>query len=510
MNLVTCLHPVNIYNKYTKETLSVNCGKCDVCRSNRAVTWQDRLVIETKCHPYTLYFTLSYSDDFVPRFEILHDNRQLVRVNKQTGEILETIKYSQLHLDLDSFKYLSERRYICFPDVDLIQGFIKRLRSKVHYNENNPEKERIRYFINSEYGPTTHRIHHHGLLFFESEWLAANFKTAVTSAWSSDNRSNVSVPIGDVHFGKYGGLVDPTDPSAACYVASYVNCVSRLPKIYESARFRLKSFFSKQPPIGSLLYISSPLQEIFNSGIVRFPTERSDSSDIVYKPLPQVFKDRLYPKIRGFGSFSVDDLYRFYGTLERFSKHFFISCFADFRISLIDVLSRQTSVVLNGVDRTYYDNLLMRPYSLVRFYSILVRFENFRYQFGLSVKEYVDKIVDFYQREDMCNLHEQLSFEQEYTKCNDSRYLINLDKYLSSRLELSSGNLVDIDPLIIKSFGFDDYSFAHLSKYRLTNTDDFLSVSSRVKESIDNSHKTRAKNYYLQHRNLNSLKKIYV
>lgn len=62
-----------------------------------------------------------------------------------------TLTYDDTHLPLD------ENGMNCPSVVDL-QLFMKRLRKRYSANK-------LRYMINSEYGPQTHRVHYHGIIF---------------------------------------------------------------------------------------------------------------------------------------------------------------------------------------------------------------------------------------------------------------------------------------------------------------------------------------------------------
>ena len=493
--------------------MTVPCGKCEVCRSNRSAKWVDALITESKCHKYTAFFTLTYSDDFVPRFEIDKKNRWFV--DAKTGLLHTFASLGLYRPDMeDSLKYVLSRKYICYFTPYYVQGFIKRLRSKVYYNETSTQEKRVRYFCNAEYGPTTHRIHHHGILFFDSDYLANNLQEVVASCWSSDNRNRVSVSIGrtEVEF------VDSSTKSA-CYVASYVNGLCRIPKIYSKSPFSPKSVFSKCPAIGSLFHKSEDLQQIFDSGAVRMCVKSEIKDAYVYKPLPQAFKNRLYPKLKGFDEIDTHVRYRLYGFLsERCQGALdfvdFKSCieyYLNYRPNCNPINEAQKTENLWSSDRflssdvrLYLQNLLMKKSSLSRYWCLLNRFEFNRTIFGLSVKDYVDKIDKFYHDEKLADLSDQYEFQQEYVKTCDVRNLINCDPFFA---KYGSSSYVSND-LILQGYGFDKYSFSEL-KYRGKFTDDYKSISSKAIEKVNNSHKTRCKNEYLEHRDINQLNKIY-
>lgn len=88
------------------------CGQCLHCRINQARVWQHRILLENMMHGDSLWVTLTYSDEHLPKP----------------------------------------------PNVrkDHVQKFLKRLRRKV---------PPFRYFIVGEYGETTWRPHYHLCLF---------------------------------------------------------------------------------------------------------------------------------------------------------------------------------------------------------------------------------------------------------------------------------------------------------------------------------------------------------
>lgn len=99
--------------------IHVGCGKCAVCRKKHSDSWRIRLIHEASQHSNNLFVTFTYSSDHLP--------------------------------------YLDGTATFRKRDVQL---FFKRLRKDL-------EKEgiRIKYFLCSEYGPTTFRPHYHCIIF---------------------------------------------------------------------------------------------------------------------------------------------------------------------------------------------------------------------------------------------------------------------------------------------------------------------------------------------------------
>lgn len=117
-----CLTPINVKNKRIVGSdyayNSVPCGKCPECRRKRANSWIFRMMQEEKIHKTSLFVTLTYDNENVPRTP-------------------------------RGFKTLTKR------DPQL---FIKRLRE---YEKCNT----IKYYLCGEYGGETLRPHYHAIIF---------------------------------------------------------------------------------------------------------------------------------------------------------------------------------------------------------------------------------------------------------------------------------------------------------------------------------------------------------
>lgn len=111
-----CLSPVlqdqTIFG--TRTLFERRCGYCEACRMTYRQSWSARIQLEAACHEASCFFTLTYSQDFLP------DPPQLVTKH--------------------------------------LQDFMKRLRWKLL-----PMK--IRFFACGEYGSRSLRPHYHGVLF---------------------------------------------------------------------------------------------------------------------------------------------------------------------------------------------------------------------------------------------------------------------------------------------------------------------------------------------------------
>lgn len=145
-----CPHPIHLRRKDDDgfiNYISVPCGKCPICLSNRKRDWVFRLKKEMSNCDSSYFVTLTYDDDHLPRDGLL-----------------------------------------CKRDVQL---FLKRLRKYIY-----PFK--VRYFYVGEYGDETMRPHYHLLLFnFPHEF---DLKCALRDTWQlcSPLQWNLDGVIGSV------------------------------------------------------------------------------------------------------------------------------------------------------------------------------------------------------------------------------------------------------------------------------------------------------------------------
>lgn len=181
------------------------CGRCPSCLRTRRSTWYSRLLAEHACHDYTYFVTLTYKDEF-----LLYN-----AADPHTGEICQ----------IRGLQSACGTEYDLFPQPVVsrmdVQNFLKRLRNyaardylriyeKVRRYERWHSKmldynaglrksppagaapshpgvftkgsyPKLRYYLISEYGPTTRRPHYHLLLFGWPEEL--DIYTAINECW---------------------------------------------------------------------------------------------------------------------------------------------------------------------------------------------------------------------------------------------------------------------------------------------------------------------------------------
>lgn len=140
LTLSMCLHPIVItyrsrLNKNSsgdvrvygdKHSVLVQCGKCDECLRKYQNSWMFRNMMQFRETKFAVFFTLTYRNDSVP-----------YRFDEDSGEMYLTVCKSQ------------------------VASFLKRFRE---WRRKQGLSTDFKYFITSEYGPTTLRPHLHGLL----------------------------------------------------------------------------------------------------------------------------------------------------------------------------------------------------------------------------------------------------------------------------------------------------------------------------------------------------------
>lgn len=130
-----CITPIKVKNKKTGEIIPVPCGKCGECLKRKGDEWKFRCSVEAACSDSVIFITLTYDEFHLPR--------------AKNGK--------------------------SYPSKGDLQHFIHQLRKFI-------EPNRIRYFIASEYGPQTHRLHYHGLIF-NFPYEQYNPVEYITKAW---------------------------------------------------------------------------------------------------------------------------------------------------------------------------------------------------------------------------------------------------------------------------------------------------------------------------------------
>lgn len=132
-----CISPIRIRHPTTGEFIDVNCNKCLECVQKNVNSWAFRLLNEMK-DKNAYFFTLTYDDYNLPK------------------------KFANV-LDADG-------NIIAYDETILLPGFRKEDVQKLIHSirdelRRNKLKNKLKYFIASEYGKETLRPHYHGIIF---------------------------------------------------------------------------------------------------------------------------------------------------------------------------------------------------------------------------------------------------------------------------------------------------------------------------------------------------------
>ena len=298
-----CFHPRKVTNRYTHETLFVRCGTCPSCLVHRS-NIQCALISNMSSHfKYAYFFTLTYSDEFVPRVSLevvercdaeseidaymsdsdprhlpyddsryqiaatylprsgcfrVHDSGRVrdFSETEDSYQFLHTFSGKEIRdlLVASNGRYDFARKCVVFPSIDECRNevlvlnpydqnlFFKRLRKLIAEKYD----EKICYYLVSEYGGRTYRPHWHGILFFNSDALTSSICELVSKSWSY-GRTDCSLSRG----------------SAAGYVASYINSFVDLPDFFiRHKEIKPRSYHSKGLSVNKLFRQSADISEL--------------------------------------------------------------------------------------------------------------------------------------------------------------------------------------------------------------------------------------------------------
>lgn len=337
----TCLHPISVEVNGTKRL--VPCRKCAACENHRKDKLSAQLRAETATFAFCYLLTLTYSEEFVPRFIVNHnfddsntsfddgtskeselcsisfqpiqsctriwfdiargcyktpsvdnsDKKRLYSVLKSLDEYsTRRALYNHLHPTRKAYDtQVIDTLYI--PDIQL---FIKRLRKYINYHFH----EKVRIYCICEYGTESLRPHYHLLLFFDSSDLSAKLSDEIivqrkklqNGLFKEYTCAKCLLPLW-----KYGTITScQTDGNAYGYVSNYVTGSTLLPSL-------LTTFF-KPKALHSVRLGSSFLKNYVETAIQQKKWSKLDN--VLYSdksgftlPLtvPRSYIDRFFPSL---------------------------------------------------------------------------------------------------------------------------------------------------------------------------------------------------------------------
>lgn len=477
MLLSRCEHPLIVTDRRGVER-SVPCGRCIACQSIKKYQWKKRLDNEFLYHRYGLAFTLTYDDL----------NLSYCLINVISGDY----HYSKYDFPLENKPLTKDivddcKNYftVCSDGFYHVPVFCRSdLRQFIQKIKNYAPK--IRYYIQTEYGPTTLRPHAHGVLFF-SEYEVEFIRSLILQAWPFCDW-DISTNYESIH------LVEN-----ASYCTSYLTPSVVLPKIYQFGRFKPFSVKSTGVPIGSLVFNKTDIADYQyqeKESIVHYSPRVGDyeflpffrfHQNTFFPRLP--FNDELSPRARKL----LFESYGYYKALvvkEGFAGKFTFDVYKHVFARNMSVLGEIGSEILE---------IMQSESTLYRVYLCSKKFFEKWKSVPPLLRDYA--FDRFTYRFEMQRLFEQYSYEEEW--CNkrhlDPRYLIYKD-YIFVKECMNdfspSPNMVQK----VLNYGYtswDDFT-ASSWKFSVNVNPDVKSYLSRIREYSRLNHKSHAKNGYFE------------
>ncbi len=343
-----CLNPKRIFNKYTKHFEYVACKECYACKNSEASVISARVSNEIKQHRYSLFFTLTYDNNSIPRFEVFSDSMGRNQI-RPVGRLVDSytsypLSYNRpsdnrklLNLTdsyiphIENYEVLNEFAVCSKTDV---QNFIKRLRYKISKLPYNEKEKKIRYFICSEYGPKTLRPHYHGIIFFDSEKLLTPLQDGIVSSWGrfvrqiGERNLFEFVPFASVSLTR--AHIKLCDANTSYYVADYVAGNDCLPQVLRHPLTRPFKLCSQNPIIGSYKVDKTSMLEDVHRGTIKHDLQVMDkaqeSVSFVSVPYSKSDLSTVFRKCAGFrtlSSYAKSLIYSFvHDHAERYAEYF--------------------------------------------------------------------------------------------------------------------------------------------------------------------------------------------
>ena len=325
-----CLNPRIIVNRYTGEEIEVGCGVCKACLLQRSQKFTQLCSIEEADHKYCVFFTLTYSDEFVPMAHpVVDDVNGVVRFVSSCSRLHDDgqvicVDVNPKHCTKGYLGMLEQKTHlqnaISYTSVREAQLFMKRLRKRVKkYSD-----EKLRYYIVSEYGPKTFRAHYHGMLFCDDEQTYKAIAACLRPCW----------PYGRIDYSLSRG-------KCASYVARYVNSTYFVPPFLGNGSSKPFSLHSTYFAVG---FYKSKKKEIYENAPERFVRIGRVLGGKYVDFMPwRSLATTFYPRCKGYNVKTHGELLRSYSILREVRRAFGISysflTFPQIADNIIDFIS---------------------------------------------------------------------------------------------------------------------------------------------------------------------------
>lgn len=322
-----CCSPVKISKNGV--TSYVACGHCSGCLLHSSNLWSQRVSMEIEHSAYTIYFTLTYANKFLPvlyrdlfvdpsvqKFSYfpIWNNVRLAPSIDENGVVIScnlVRRLDSVYVEDDFFEvpitnYVPQEpftasQFVPYASKRDIQLWLKSVRKSLNLRFKNANPT-FRYYIVSELGGEKYRPHCHGLIFCENrEWSDYLKDYALYACWQMCDKTL---------FDKYTVYCDS---GTSKYLTEYVSVPADLPGIYKYEATKMFRLVSKSPAIGFRSFEKKEVQEKVSVGDISYDRviHRLGQSHVLQ--YPKSYMSSLFPKCRGFSSMSFDRLLSVYG-----------------------------------------------------------------------------------------------------------------------------------------------------------------------------------------------------
>ena len=314
-----CFNPLRIV--HNNHVSFVPCGKCDGCLLHKANEWSMRLGVEIEDCPFPIFFTLTYTNKYLPTFRFvgydkkdfnfklfscLHEDN--LRFNGKEDvprkEDFAFMKVPSSFNGVPATNYECDVEYFPYSSKRDFQLYLKLLRKDL--DEKFPylskEEKTIKYFGISEYGETLLRPHIHAVFFCYSQEVSEYLLYyGLFASWQ----------MCDKHlFQQHTHLCD-----SGCrgYITQYLTCNSRLPSVYHDARIKPWRLSSKNPAIGYSVFDKKKVFEDVLFGTITFNRNISRLNQRYVLRYPSSYIVGFFPKCYEYGKKTFRGLRAVYG-----------------------------------------------------------------------------------------------------------------------------------------------------------------------------------------------------
>ena len=475
-----CLNPRKVYNPSLHGWMYCSCDKCTACLNQKATILTNRVRSEIEQHKYSVFFTLTYDNEHLPKYEVFEDSNNVIQyrpierlVDDSSSDMLSTScplneykSYEKIYTfdessylpTIENYENLYHFGVVCKKDI---QNFLKRLRWRISKIPNiTKDESKIRYYISSEYGPTTLRPHYHGIIFFDSKKILDKIKSLIVMSWGKYERQQ-----GERNRFKFRPFACPSitfdyiklcDPNTAYYVASYVAGNANLPKVLQLRETKPFHAQSKNPVIGSYKVDKQEILENIKRGTYTttkqvFDDKTGQFNDVVV-PLSETSLSSIFRKCVGYSTLTNDvkqQLYSFYSKYFEEWKNYLTYEIYD----LITQENNQEAMQVFG-GFTTSDSLRVIHYYLyayphLKYRCFLRQFHPYEY-----TKLDMDNDTNWYCTKNAYKQTKVLDFSKYYQHENAIvSYLCLFDKYLFLRKQYHLKKFYELQEDLIKSVG---------------------------------------------------------